>query len=168
VKKKTGRIRKILVAIDFSDYSNSTIEFASIIAERFDATLILVHVIESLPYSVTDTLQLVEHRKTLETLARSLLRNLSDDLRTRNLAVKTHLVWGNPSREILAKARREKVDLIVMGTHGRSGLPHLVLGSVAEKTVRLSPIPVLTVPLSFKARRKRASDSPRQKAITLY
>lgn len=163
MKKKTGRIRKILVAIDFSDYSNSTIEFASIIAERFAATLILVHVIESLPYSVTDTLQLVEHRKALETLAHTLLRNLSNDLRARKLAVKTHLVWGNPSREILAKARREKPDLIVIGTHGRSGLPHLVLGSVAEKTVRLSPIPLLTVPLSFKGRRKRIPVPSRKK-----
>jgi nucleotide-binding universal stress UspA family protein len=105
MKKETRRIKKIIVPVDFSSYSNSTIDYASIIAERFDATLILVHVIESFPYSVTDTLQLVEHRKTLETLARSLLRNLSDDLRTRNLAVKTHLVWGNPSREILATFR---------------------------------------------------------------
>jgi len=69
--------------------------------------------------------------------------------------VKTHLVWGNPSREILAKARREGADLIVMGTHGRSGLPHMVMGSVAEKTVRRSGIPVLTVPLAFEPRRRR-------------
>jgi len=157
LKKKAALIRKIFVPIDFSDYSKSMIDFASIIAERFAATLILVHVIESLPYSVTDTLQLVEHRRALESLARTLLHNLSDQLRARNLAVKTHLVWGNPSREILNKARREKADLIVMGTHGRSGLPHLVLGSVAEKTVRLSPIPVLTVPLSFKVTRKSAT-----------
>jgi nucleotide-binding universal stress UspA family protein len=168
MKRARGRIKRILVPIDFSDYSKSTIDFASIIAERFAATLILVHVIESFPYSVTDTLQLVEHRKALETLARTLLHNLSDDLRSRNLAVKTHLVWGNPSREILAKARREKVDLIVMGTHGRTGLPHLVLGSVAEKTIRLSRIPVLTVPLSFKVRRKRPSTQPKTHAITLF
>jgi len=168
VKNKPGRIRKILIPIDFSDYSSSTIEFASTIAARFAATLILVHVIESLPYSVTDTLQLVEHREALETLARTLLRNLSDDLQAHKLAVKTHIVWGNPSREILAKARREKADLIVMGTHGRSGLPHLVLGSVAEKTVRLSRIPVLTVPLSFKGRQKQISGRRRRKAITLF
>lgn len=124
-------------------------------AEKFAATLILVHVIESLPYSVTDTFQVVGHRRALKTLASSLLRNFSDDLRARNLDVKTHLVWGHPSREILAKARREKADLIVMGTHGRSGLPHMVMGSVAEKTVRLSRIPVLTVPLSFKPRRRQ-------------
>jgi nucleotide-binding universal stress UspA family protein len=155
MNKQTRRIRKIIVPLDFSSSSESTIDYASIIAERFAATLILVHVIESLPYSVTDTFQIVEHRRALETLAKSLLRNLSDDLRARNLVVKTRLVWGNPSGEILAKVRREKADLIVMGTHGRTGLPHMVMGSVAEKTVRLSRIPVLTVPLAFKPRRRR-------------
>jgi len=155
MNKQTRRIRKIIVPLDFSSSSESTIDYASMIAERFAATLILVHVIESLPYSVTDTFQIVEHRRALETLAKSLLRNLSDDLRARNLVVKTRLVWGNPSGEILAKVQREKADLIVMGTHGRTGLPHMVMGSVAEKTVRLSRIPVLTVPLAFKPRRRR-------------
>jgi universal stress protein A len=149
------RISKIIVPLDFSSSAESTIEYASLIAEKFAATLILVHVIESLPYSLTDTFQVVEHRRALKTLASSLLRNLSDDLRARNLDLKTHLVWGNPVREILAKARREKADLIVMGTHGRTGLPHMVMGSVAEKAVRLSRIPVLTVPLAFKPRRRR-------------
>ena len=162
--KQSQRVRKIIVPLDFSSSSQSTIDYASMIAERFAATLILVHVIESLPYSITDTFQIVEHRRALETLASSLLRNLSDDLRARKLDVKTHLVWGNPSREILAKARREKADLIVMGTHGRSGLPHMVMGSVAEKTVRLARIPVLTVPLSFKPRRKRLR-LPKRSAI---
>lgn len=155
MNKQPQRIKKIILPLDFSSSSESTIDYASMIAERFAATLILVHVIESLPYSLTDTFQVVEHRRALKTLASSLLRNLRDDLRARNLDVKTHLVWGNPSREILAKARREKADLIIMGTHGRSGLPHMVMGSVAEKTVRLSRIPVLTVPLSFKPRRRR-------------
>jgi hypothetical protein len=57
-------------------------------------------------------------------------------------------MYGSTSREILASAHREKPDLIVMGPHGRTGLPHMVLGSVAETTVRLSSIAVLTVPLS--------------------
>ena len=155
MNKQIQRVSKIIVPLDFSSSSESTIDYASIIAERFAATLILVHVIESLPYSVTDTFQVVGQRRALGKLANTLLRNLSDDLRTRNLDVKTHLVWGNPSREILAKARQEKADLIVMGTHGRSGLAHMVMGSVAEKTVRLARIPVLTVPLSFKTRRRR-------------
>jgi universal stress protein A len=167
MKKQTRRIRKIIVPLDFSSSSEGTIDYATIIAEKFAATLILVHVIESLPYSLTDTFQIVEHRRALETLARSLLRNLSDDLQARNLDVKTHLVWGNPAREILAKARREKADLIVMGTHGRTGIPHMVMGSVAEKAVRLSQIPILTVPLSFMPRRRRLQLA-KKTAMTRY
>lgn len=156
----TQPIGKILVPVDFSSYSQSTIDYAAMIAERFDASVVLLHVIESLPYSVTDTFKVVEHRKSLETLATSLLQNLSDGLRARKLAVRTRLVWGTASREILSEARRQKPDLIVMGTHGRTGLPHVVLGSVAEKTVRLSGVPVLTVPLSPAAgTQKRARSS---------
>jgi glycine betaine transporter len=159
MKKPTQRIKKILVPVDLSAYSQSTIDYASIIAERFSATLIFLHVIESLPYSVTDTFKVVEHRKGLQTLATSLLRNLSEEMQARKLTVKSRLVWGTASREILSEARREKPDLIVMGTHGRSGLPHAILGSVAEKIVRLSRVPVLTVPLSMAAGGKKRSRS---------
>jgi nucleotide-binding universal stress UspA family protein len=155
----TQPIGKILVPVDFSSYSQSTIDYASMIAEKFDATLILLHVIESLPYSVTDTFKVIAHRNSLQTLATSLLQNLSESLLARKLAVKTRLVWGTASREILSEARREKPDLIVMGTHGRTGLPHVVMGSVAEKTVRLSRVPVLTVPLTTRSGKKRARSS---------
>ena len=74
-------------------------------------------------------------------------------LREKNLKVKTYLVSGTPYREILKKTQLEKVDLIVMGTHGRTGVEHLLLGSVAERVVRLSPCPVLTVRLSSGSRR---------------
>lgn len=148
VKMQPQSIRKILVPVDFSSYAQSTIDYAAMIAGNFDATLVLVHVIDSLPYSVTDTFNVIEHRESLETLARSAMRNLSEELQTRKLAVETRLVWGSASPEILAEARRQQADLIIMGTHGRSGLSHLVLGSVAEKTVRQSTVPVLIVPLS--------------------
>jgi glycine betaine transporter len=160
MKKQTQRIKTILVPVDFSAYSQNIIDYASMIAAKFDATLILLHVIESLRYSVTDTFKVVEHRKGLQTLATSLLRNLKDEMQARKLTVKTRLVWGTASREILSEARREKPDLIVMGTHGRSGLPHAILGSVAEKIVRLSRVPVLTVPLSVATGSKKRSRSP--------
>jgi len=79
---------------------------------------------------------------------------LRKQLREKNLKVKTYLVSGAPYREILKKTQLEKVDLIVMGTHGRTGVAHLLLGSVAERVVRLSPCPVLTVRLSSGNRRK--------------
>jgi nucleotide-binding universal stress UspA family protein len=83
----------------------------------------------------------------LETIARSLLENCSIKLLEARLRVKSHLASGIPHRETLQKAKEEKADLIVMGTHGRTGVEHLLLGSVAEKVVRLSPYPVLTVRL---------------------
>lgn len=152
-KGSSPPIERILVPIDFPSYSDHSTDYAATIAEKFGAEIILMHVIESLSFSVTDTLNVVEHRQALETIARSLLDNLSKILLEKHLAVKTYLVSGSPSREILDKAQQDKADLIVMGTHGRTGMGHLLLGSVAEKVVRLSTCPVLTVQLSPAAKK---------------
>lgn len=148
-QSKTIGIQRILVPTDFSAPSSQALEYAAMIAKPFKAELILLHVIDSFSYSVTDTLNVIEHRRALETLARSLLGNLSQPLLAQHLAVTTHLSSGTPHHEILQKAQTSKVDLIVMGTHGRTGISHLLLGSVAEKVVRLSTCPVVTIPLSL-------------------
>lgn len=140
--------RKVLIPVDFSPHAEQAMEHGSMISKKFHARITVLHVIESLPYSVTDSLKLVEHRRALETIAKALLDNLRKIMRARKVPVGTVLTSGAPYREILRVAEREKADLIVMGTHGRTGLEHLVLGSVAEKVVRLSRCPVLTVPLS--------------------
>ena len=153
-KEKGPQIRGIMVPVDFSSYSKQAVNYAAMIAKKFNAGIVVAHVIDSLSYSVTDTLKVIEHRRALETIAGTLLDNLSKQLREKNLKVKTYLVRGAPYREILKKTQLEKVDLIVMGTHGRTGVAHLLLGSVAERVVRLSPCPVLTVRLSSGNRRK--------------
>ena len=153
-KEKGPQIRGIMVPVDFSSYSKQAVNYAAMIAKKFNAGIVLAHVIDSLSYSVTDTLKVIEHRRALETIAGTLLDNLSKQLREKNLKVKTYLVSGAPYREILKKTQLEKVDLIVMGTHGRTGVAHLLLGSVAERVVRLSPCSVLTVRLSSGNRRK--------------
>jgi nucleotide-binding universal stress UspA family protein len=84
-----------------------------------------------------------EERLVPETQA--LLDRLSKRLLKEKLSVETRLTSGVPSKEIVKLAERQGADLIVMGTHGRSGIDHLFAGSVAEKVVRLSPCPVLTV-----------------------
>ena len=152
-KEKGPQIRGIMVPVDFSSYSKQAVNYAAMIAKKFNVGIVLAHVIDSLSYSVTDTLKVIEHRRALETIAGTLLDNLSKQLREKNLKVKTYLVSGAPYREILKKTQLEKVDLIVMGTHGRTGVAHLLLGSVAERVVRLSPCPVLTVRLSSGRRR---------------
>ena len=152
-KEQRPQIRSIMVPVDFSSYSNQAVNYAAMIAKKFKTGIMLMHVIDSLSYSVTDTLKVIEHRRALETIAGTLLDNLRKQLRGKNLKVKTYLVSGTPYREILKKTQLEKVDLIVMGTHGRTGMEHLLLGSVAERVVRLSPCPVLTVRLSSGRRR---------------
>jgi nucleotide-binding universal stress UspA family protein len=72
------------------------------------------------------------------------------------------------SEEILKKARQDRVNLIVMGTHGRTGLQHVFLGSVAEKVVRLSSCPVLTVRLASPGRKTKISQTSRETAVTLF
>ena len=78
------------------------------------------------------------------------------------------MVWSAPYREIVSRFVRDKADLIVMGTHGRTGLEHLLLGSVAEKMVRLSSCPVLTVRSSPRKRRAARSCSAKTKGVKLY
>jgi nucleotide-binding universal stress UspA family protein len=158
-KKRPSRIQRILVPTDFSAHSEHALNYAAILAKQLGAKIILLHVIDSMSYSVTDTLIVIEHRRALETTARALLDNFRQALVAQGLAVTVYLMTGAPYEEILKKSRREKADLIAMGTHGRTGVRHLLLGSVAEKVVRLSTCPVLTVPIPSARRAKAAAKS---------
>lgn len=140
------QIKKILVATDFSPFSERALDHAVGMAVEFDADILLVHVIESLNYSLTDTMTVVGHEKALLTTARALLENLVKQLKDNNRPVRSFLSSGTPYREIIKKSQEENVDLIVVGTHGRTGMEHFFLGSVAEKVIRLAACPVLTVP----------------------
>jgi len=138
-------IKKILVPTDFSPYSDQAAQYALMIARAFKARILLIHVIEPLAYSVTDTLQVTDHFIALKTIAKSLLENTRKKFQKKDLRVGADLLTGVPYREILNRASRVGADMIVMGTHGRTGVEHFLLGSVAEKVVRLAPCPVVTV-----------------------
>ncbi|HIE64954.1 MAG TPA: universal stress protein [Nitrospiria bacterium] len=142
------QMKKILVATDFSPFSERALDYAVGMAVEFDADLLLVHVIESLNYSLTDTMTVVGHEKALSVTATALLENLVKQLSEKTRSVGSFLVSGTPYREIIKKSKEEDVDLIIVGTHGRTGVEHLLLGSVAEKVIRLATCPVLTVPAS--------------------
>lgn len=145
-KEKGLQIKKILVPTDFSPSSEAGVEYAAAMAKQFGAEVILVHVVESFPYMITDTVTVVSYTDSLKTVAQALLDGLSSKLSKEGLSIKTHLATiGFPPGEIIKRAEREKADIIVMATHGRTGLGRLLMGSVAEKVVRLSPVPVLTV-----------------------
>jgi nucleotide-binding universal stress UspA family protein len=139
-------VHRILHPTDYSDCSRAAFDIAAGLTRTFGAELIVLHVMppikvipspqESLAYPHGDLNQ-----------GRALLDRVDDpSLRVRHL-----LVEGNPTDEILKAAESEKVDLVVMGTHGWSGLNRFLLGSVAEHVLRKASCPVLTL---------RAADRP--------
>jgi nucleotide-binding universal stress UspA family protein len=131
---------RILIPTDFSAPSEAALAYGRQLAHRFDAALHLIHITENPFLRAT-----VSDRRSLEEAAvRWLEDRLTDDDRRRG-AVTAVEQSDEPASEILRYAKLNDIDLIVMGTHGRTGLARVVLGSVAEAVVRAAPCPVLTV-----------------------
>ena len=165
-------VEKILVPLDYSEDSQRALQWGASLAEKYGAKLLLLHVIskaveEVFPQggaSFTPTSSFSEV-KTLDTYSlrrQPLIIDLVDtadtelhDFAEKNLKdiapVQVIVAVGRPAEEILRVAREEKVDLIVMGTHGRTGVRHLLLGSVAEAVTRHAPCPVLTARIRSEA-----------------
>ena len=143
-------LKSILVATDFSEPSATALEYGRALARTFNATLHVVHVVDNfmVPGMMAETVpaNYAELLDELEAVAEKQLRaSIGDDDR-RELGAHTILLKKTaPARGIVAYAENAKVDLIVIGTHGRGGWSHLLMGSVAEKVVRTAPCPVLTV-----------------------
>jgi nucleotide-binding universal stress UspA family protein len=142
-------LKKILCPVDFSKHSDHALRYAVAFARLHKAELHLLHVMEMPVYTVSgDTIDpgySVEAVRELETAARKRLENLASRVQSEHDAVSFDLVTGTPFVEIVQTARKTDADIIVMGTHGRTGLAHVLIGSVAEKVVRKAPCPVLTV-----------------------
>lgn len=148
-------IKQILVPVDFSAGSRAAVDYAALIASKLGAGVELFHVWNP-PTLVPENLLVIAPSHgtgpgfTLEDLARSRaeteLKEFQGILKSRGVSqVHARVGVGDPAHEILALASHGKHDLIVMGTHGRTGVAHLVVGSVAEKVVRRAACPVLTV-----------------------
>ncbi len=136
----------ILLPTDFSEPSLAATNYAVELARTFDATLHLLHVIEDpVVYLPMFESYPLPSREEFEQYAQTRLENwvLADDAET--IRQEFHWVHGRPAIEILRFAETTQPDLIVIGTHGRGAAAHLLLGSVAERVVRKSPVPVLTV-----------------------
>jgi nucleotide-binding universal stress UspA family protein len=136
-------------------------------AARLDAEVHLVHVFERPMYFEVGVSHNVQLRHNVDAWVRDLkaaatkqLDALAAEVRGRHPGAQTSLREGLPVDEILRAAKEASADLIVLGTHGRTGLPHVVLGSVAERVVRAAPCPVLTVRLS--ASTKKSSPAKRR------
>ena len=135
--------KHVLVATDLTEASAPAVELAISIARHLGAALTVVHACE-VPL-LPEGLPPVDYVTPLTTAAGARLDALLDGLRPRCPDVRRALRIGPPWEEILAAAVEAGADLVVVGTHGRRGLAHAMLGSVAERVVRLSPVPVLTV-----------------------
>ena len=137
----------IRAPIDFSRDAEQALGYAIGLARQFQARLTLLHAIyvpEAAEVNLAAYLEKVESEAEREIAA---CRKRAEDA---GVAVDTLIVRGVPSHTIVGKARDRQVDLIAMGTHGRTGLQHLLIGSVAERVVRLAPCPVMVIPREAK------------------
>lgn len=138
--------RHILVPTDFGESSQRALEIAIDLAIRFQARLTLLHTYEVPVYTYEAmTSSPVDLLTPVREAAQRQFDAALDDVKQRAPEAKGILCYGVPWQEILRTIESHGVDLVIMGTHGRGGLTHALLGSVAEKTVRRSPVPVLTV-----------------------
>jgi nucleotide-binding universal stress UspA family protein len=144
-------LKKILYPTDFSEYSLTALPYVVGLTQQNDAELYCLHVVEmpqeeyllgeyTLPLNVPH----VPEDKILRTARTRLERFVAENL-SEIEKVTSRVLVGTPFVEIIRYARDQSIDLIVMGTHGRSALASMLLGSVAEKVVRKAPCPVLTI-----------------------
>ena len=133
-------VKRILVPTDFSETSDAALKYGIGLAQAFSAQLYLLHVPKTGVNFEAD-FPMVQ----FETAPQERLETLVGEQEARQLRPEYALRIGAPSDEIVRYAGYREIDLIVMGTHGRSGMPHMLMGSVAEKVLRTAPCPVLTV-----------------------
>jgi nucleotide-binding universal stress UspA family protein len=141
-------IKHIVVAIDFGEPAQAALSYAIGLAQKFGAKLTLLHV-----YGIPTVYYPDSVAWPLEDLAKAAQATLDAEVAKVRASVPSaegHTEVGDPRERILAFAKDSGADLLVLGTHGRRGLAHLVLGSVAEWVVRASPLPVLTIPVRGK------------------
>jgi universal stress protein A len=137
---------QILAPTDLSEPSQQAIQYARELARTFGATLVLLHVVELPPYPIEGLPPSSLGGTLLEELEQQATSDLAQVLANEaEVKVVRRVVVGIPYRRIVEVAEAEKFDLIVMATHGRTGLSHLFMGSVAERVVRTAPCPVLTI-----------------------
>ena len=142
-------IRKILAPTDFSAHAGTAVRYACRLAERLDSELHLLHVLSEVVPSGPDPLLTPVmppdyYRQTEEESILALSRAI-DPSWGRPRRLETAVRWESPVEGIVEYAREQAIDLIVIATHGRTGLSHALLGSVAERIVREAPCPVLTL-----------------------
>lgn len=142
------QIRQILVPLDFSPHGQKSLRYAAAFARQFQARLILLHVTEPVDYPADFGYAPVPQHAIEENFqkdARERLETIAQEAAAAGLPTEVVLRIGRPYHEITSVAREYHVDLIIVTTHGYTGLTHVLLGSTAERVVRHAPCPVLVV-----------------------
>jgi nucleotide-binding universal stress UspA family protein len=141
-------IRKILFPIDLTENAYKVLPYVLSVSEKYNSMIYLLHVVQDLrrwgkvyvPHTSMDKLQgeaLEAADKALDTVCEQHLQGCPNFQR--------RIVSGDPATEVLKAIESEGIDLVIMGTHGRKGLEHIIFGSVVENVVKKSPVPVLTI-----------------------
>jgi nucleotide-binding universal stress UspA family protein len=140
-------IKSIMVPIDFSEYSKSALKYAIDFAKQFHAKIYLIYVVEPIIYPADFSMGQVAIPSAdldLQSRANEELINLAKTIGS-GITSETIIKTGKPFVEIIDSAKENDVDLIIIATHGHTGVEHLLFGSTAEKVVRKAPCPVLTL-----------------------
>lgn len=141
-------IKKVLVPVDFSDYSKSSLRYAVNFAKLFNAEIYLIYVLEPVVYPPDFSMGQIAIPSVDFEIDKRALEELTN-LAKKEIPphVKSHVVVksGKPFVEIIETAVSEDIDLIIIATHGHSSIEHVLFGSTAEKVVRKAPCPVLTL-----------------------
>ncbi len=149
-ERKTNAIslKRILVPIDFSQPSKNALRYATSFAKHFRAELLLVYVVEPAVYPGDlsfGQIGIPHIEKEMRERGKKELERLVKEHVAGQVASRAKIRTGKPFLEIIGMAKEEDVDLIIIATHGHTGVEHIIFGSTAEKVVRKAPCPVLVV-----------------------
>lgn len=143
------KLKKILCPIDFSECSSYALSYAIDLSAKEHASLYLIHVIETHMSDIGDIVKQIDlllDEKQIDNLRMRLINLVPEDIRI-NIHIESIVQKGIPFIEIIRTAKDKQADLIVMGTHGRTGLEHILIGSVAQRVIQRAPCPVLSIRL---------------------
>lgn len=147
-----NEFRKILIPIDFSEYSLNALEYAKLFAEKFNAELILLNIIEPVVFTADLTIGQVIPSIESELIQKSegKIKELVNSLRDK-FNVRGVVKVGKPHVEIMEFAKEEGIDLIIIGSHGHTGVEQFLFGSTAERVIRKAICPVLIIKSKLKS-----------------